>query len=222
MKFKPVISIVLFFLSCSFLAAETTTRTYLEKDENKRITHVITWEVSPNGENIIIKTDKNNTQSQQVISGDIHGQTLSWTYESEQERSNITAVRTGKTIRMTGTRWGKKVDKSFDLDDYPWNQPFQLGVERFVRQDGGKSFKFWTIGTTGPGDMKIARFEASKKRTEDIVINGKIEKTLCYKITFTSFIYSMFWHGYYWYRVSDGFFLRYKGKSASSSSEYVQ
>ena len=60
--------------------------------------------------------------------------------------------------------------------------------------------------------MKITRFKLKKKRIDTISINGKEVEAVYITVSLTGLL-SIFWTGKYWYRKSDGVFLRYKGKS---------
>ncbi|MGD2086735.1 MAG: hypothetical protein PVH61_11160 [Candidatus Aminicenantes bacterium] len=187
------------------------TRIYEEKTKGQLTTHRFDIETTPSGYTVNLKSEIGDTIIKQTFELDTRLSTRTWAYENSKENRKITAFREGNKIFLTGQTRGEPIEKTFKINELPWNQTFNIGLERFV-VSSEKSTIFWSIGTRGPGNMKITRFKVKKKKIEPITIKGKEVEAVYITISLTGLL-SIFWTGKYWYRKSDGVFLRYKGKS---------
>ncbi len=199
------------FVPAAHLNGKTMTRVYEEKSKNSLIVHRFIIEESPSGYSIDLQSEKNGLRIKQKYEVDKNLAAVSWNYEEPHKNTNVTAARKGNRVYLSGTEGGKPIAKTFEIDELPWNQTFNIGLEHFARSPE-KSMKFWSIGTSGPGNMKITTFKVKKKKTETITVNGKAVEAVHLRMSLTG-ILSIFWSGSYWYRKSDGKFVRYEGKS---------
>jgi len=186
------------------------TRVYEEKIQDQATTHRFDIETTPLGGSVNLQSEKGDTVIKQTFAVDPHLSTRTWAYENSKESTKITASREGNKIFLKGQTRGKPIEKTFKINELSWNQTFNLGLEQFALSPE-KSMIFWAIGTKGPGNMKITRFKVKKKGIETISINGKKVEAVYITISLTGLL-SVFWTGNYWYRKSDGVFLRYQGK----------
>jgi hypothetical protein len=145
--------------------------------------------------------------------------TLAWTFENPGDNTKVSASREGNKIFLKGQSRGESIEKTFKINQLPWNQTFNIGLERFTLTPE-KSMLFWAIGTKGPGNMKITRFKVKKKKIETITLKDNEIEAIHVTISLTG-ILSIFWTGKYWYRKSDGVFLRYKGKNGPGTGVSV-
>ena len=187
------------------------TRVYEEKSQDQPTTHRFDMETTPSGCPAHLQSVTGDTVIKQTFELDAHLATLKWAFENPKENTKITAAREGNKIFLKGQSRGKPIEKTFKINELSWNQTFNIGLEQFALSPG-KSMIFWAIGTRGPGNMKITRFKVNKKGIETITIRGKQVEAVYITISLTGLL-SIFWTGNYWYRKSDGVFLRYKGKS---------
>lgn len=187
------------------------TRVYEEKSKDQLTTHRFDIETTPTGFSVNLQSETGDTVIKQTFAVDTNLAALSWAFKNSNENTKITASREGNKIFLRGQTRGKPIEKTFKINELPWNQTFNIGLEGFVLSPE-KSMIFWSIGTKGPGNMKITRFKVKKKRIETITINDKEVEAVYITISLTGLL-SIFWTGKYWYRKSDGVFLRYKGKS---------
>jgi len=186
------------------------TRVYEEKTQDQLTTHRFDMEATPSGYSINLQSETGDTVIKQTFAVDTNLAALSWVFENPGENTKVTASREGNKIFLKGQTRGKPIEKTFKINELSWNQTFNIGLERFALSPE-KSMVFWSIGTRGPGNMKITRFKVKKKGNETIKINGKEVEAVYITISLTGLL-SVFWTGKYWYRKSDGVFLRYKGK----------
>lgn len=198
------------FVPAGRLNGKTMTRVYEERSKNSLIVHRFLIEKTSSGYSIDLQSEKNGLKIKQKYEVDKNLATISWNYEEPHKKTNVTAKRKGNRIYLSGMDRGKPIEKTFKIDELPWNQTFNIGLEHFALAPE-KSMKFWSIGTSGPGNMKITTFKVKKKKTETITVNGKAVEALHMRMSLTGLL-SIFWSGSYWYRKSDGRFVRYKGK----------
>jgi hypothetical protein len=104
------------------------------------------------------------------------------------------------------------VKKTYIVDSLPWRQQFPLDLEMFVKPDQ-ESALFWSIGTNGPADMKIAKFVAMKKENDVVRVNGSYVSATRVHITFAGAL-SIVWKADAWHRDDDGKFVRFNSGAA--------
>jgi hypothetical protein len=199
------------FVPAGCLKGMTMTRVYEERSKNSLIVHRFIIEESSSGYSIDLQSEKNGLWIKQKYEVEKNLATLSWNYEESNKNTNITAIRKGNQIYLSGMDRGKPINKIFKINELSWNQTFNIGLEHFALAPE-KSMKFWSIGTSGPGNMKITTFKVKKKKIETISVNGKTVEAVHLRMSLTGLL-SIFWSGSYWYRKSDGRFVRYQGKS---------
>ena len=136
-------------------------------------------------------------------------ETLEWKYFNQKKNINVAAVRKGNKIFLTGTFGNKKNNKKeVCIDERKWQQVYQLGLMSFaVKEPIGKSIEFWSLNPDEPESAMV--LAATNESRETINLNGKKIKTARLKIGLAGFL-SVFWTGDYWFRLSDGYFVKAK------------
>ncbi|MCP5103014.1 MAG: hypothetical protein GY950_06535 [bacterium] len=212
MKTKKIALILIVILMTVYLpGAEPAHRVYEEKEGQQLNTHRFTVETAASGYSIGLASEIKGVPVRQTFQLDSGLGTLSWSYENPKTKTKVTARRKGDKIYLSGTDDGDPVEKTFKVSDLPWNQTFNIGLEQFALSSQ-ESMRFWAIGTSGPGNMKITKFKVKRKKIETITLRGEAVKAVYLTISLSG-ILSLFWTGNYWYRKSDGRFLRYRGKN---------
>lgn len=145
---------------------------------------------------------------------------LHWQYREKGKQIEISGNRKGNSIYLTGHFRDKTVIKTENIDDSPWYQELPVILKELLRTVPLNSISFWAVGTDDPGAMKTVKFTASKKDTDIITVNTKIEDAIHIVISFTG-IMSKVWHCDSWFRKDDGLFLVYKGKNSLLSPTVV-
>ena len=191
------------------LASETLT--YREVEGGMVTTHVISILPGEPGCAVELETRREGGTVRQTFKTAADCSTLEWTFSDPARRMELAAAVRGQEIVLSGSFQGRKIDKRFAAAGPPWNQLFQMGLGPFVRS-GKKGMSFRSIGTQGPGELKIGKMSVTRKGEETIEIGGKPVAAVHVRISLSG-ILSMFWHGDYWYRQGDGRFLRYRGKN---------
>ena len=210
MKKNQAIAVFCFLLlAMAPLAAETLT--YREVESGMVTTHVISIRPGEPGYIVELETKREGGSVRQTFKTAADYSTLAWTFSDPVRRMELAAAVRGEKIILSGSFQGKKIDKRFDAAGPPWNQFFQMGLGPFVLS-GKKGMSFRSIGTQGPGELKIGKFSVTRKAAEPIELAGKTIAAVHLRISLSGLL-SVFWHGDYWYRPGDGRFLRYRGKN---------
>jgi len=201
----------LFWLS-STLNAETLT--YSEVDGEIRVTHTVV--ITPAAPGYRLELQSRHAGGGMVrqtfrVAADLS--TLAWTFSDPGRQMELDARRLGNDIILSGSFRGSKVQEKFSAAGPPWNQLFQMGLPPFVRS-GKNSHQFRSIGTQGPGELKIGKFTVTRSGEEKVILADHAVAAVRLRIALSGLL-SVFWHGDYWYRKGDGRFLRYRGKNRS-------
>ena len=212
-----VLTILLLSAGIPSLAAADSlplgTLTYRETEGNDVTTHVIRIQAAEDGFRVELSSSRpagTVRQSFRVASDLV---SRAWTFSDPARAMELDASVVDGRIALSGSFRGKKVDKRFAADGPPWNQLFQMGLGPFALS-GKEETSFRSIGTQGPGELKIGKMSVTRKGEEEIVLDGQKVAAVRLRISLSGLL-SIFWHGDYWYRRSDGLFLRYRGKNRS-------
>jgi hypothetical protein len=213
-KIRMVRCSVLFSVMLLYLAASLSpeTLTYREVEGGAVTIHALS--ILPEGPGYRVELNSSRGRSSTVrqsfrTAADLT--TLAWTFSDPGRQMELAAGIEGELIVLRGVFQGKKIEKKFTAEGPPWNQLFQMGLGSFVRAEN-KSFQFRSIGTQGPGEMKIGKFTVTRQDDEKINLGGKEITAVHLRIALSGLL-SIFWHGDYWFRHGDGRFLRYSGKN---------
>ncbi len=138
----------------------------------------------------------------------------SWHYSRPSDNTDLTAVKDGDYIKLSGTFKGKLQEKAFKIGDGLWYQMMDMAMPAFIASDE-KQIVFYSIGTgNNRGAMGLGEFAAEKAGEEIVDVDGK--KYDCVKITFVLTAFSWAWTGLYWYDKKTGQLVKSgeKGKNA--------
>lgn len=147
-----------------------------------------------------------------ILHGIFKDQNLKIYYDSKENVKKYTVEVNGTTStfeRKNNTITSKGISE--EIDNKPW---YQMGNIRntFINSDKSKE-EFWFISSnfhekmTEKKKIPLIRMVMKKEKKETIIINGKNIDTIHVRVTFPDFR-SLFWHGDYWYRLSDGVMVR--------------
>jgi hypothetical protein len=187
---------------------------YREMEGNSTTTHILVITPTPPGYRIELTSSREPGETVRqtfLTAADLI--TWAWTFSDPSRQMELAAAIDGEAIILRGSVRGKKVEKKFATAGPPWNQLFQMGLGPFALGEGG-SWQFRSIGTQGPGELKIGKFTVKRQETAKIILSGKELSAIRLRISLSGLL-SIFWHGDYWFRLRDGRFLRYRGKNRS-------
>lgn len=221
---KRIKLILLLGLMVSGWTAAAEYLEYHEKTGEKTTVHAFIIEKDSGGYRIQLTSTFPDKIYNQVFYVDRSLKSTAWEFEDRQKNTKVSARLADDEVRFEGIHRGRKFSRGLKVRGDFWNQTFNLGLRDFVI-NGRKKMKFCAIGVSGPGEMKMGKFTVTREGTEKTMVNGEHVDSVRIKITLSGML-SMFWHGDYWYRKTDGRFLKYRGKNAPrqpvSESQLVQ
>ena len=136
------------------------------------------------------------------------------TWEMHSPDTDLCGRRTGNAIRLEGVVAGKHVKKQFSVDGLPWYQPLTYCLRALVTS-GRRETAFWMIRLD---TFRPVKLKAVKKDVQQLIIDGTHVEAQRVRVCPVG-ILSPFWHGDYWYRLSDGLFLKYHGRNGPPGSD---
>jgi hypothetical protein len=185
------------------LPAPALTLVYTERAGSETTRHTFAIEPSGGGFTIEVSSEREGRLVIfQHLETDPGFSVLSWRWVEEAEATDVTAVRDGSSISLTGRRHDAKIARRFTVGDDPWYQLFPHGLESLALAGRG-SAKFWAIGTTGISAMRIGSFRAVVAGAEQAEWGGARVPAIRVHVTLAG-IGSILWFGDYWYRPADG------------------
>ncbi len=195
------------------------TLTYRETEGGAVTTHVIRIQEAEDGFLVELSSERPAGAVRQTFRVAADLSTRAWTFSDPARSMELSASVLDGRIVLSGSFKGKKVDKRFDAGGPPWNQLFQMGLGPFARS-GKEGASFRSIGTQGPGELKIGKMSVTRRGEEEIELNGQKVTSVHLRISLSGLL-AIFWHGDYWYRQSDGLFLHYRGKNRKGGPSAV-
>ncbi len=200
------------------LGAETLT--YRETVGGKTQTHRYVLTPRPEGFEIELTRGAGTAEIVDWCQTDETLATLRWRHENPREKTAVAAERTGDSIRLSGVHAGREIAREFRIDGAPWKQLFSVDFASFIDL-GTTRGRFWSIGTAGIGEMKIASFTVELKEGRGISVGGKPVQAVRLHVS-PAGLRSAFWHGDYWLRKPDGRYLKYVGKVGLFAGDLVK
>lgn len=151
-----------------------------------------------------IKTELNSEVDQTEMSPSFA--TNSWKIEDQQQQTKLQVERKQDRLKLSGIFAGKPIDRQKKIDEAPWFQTLSISLRPFVASNN-ETIEFWAIR---PDTLGVHKLKALKKGTEELDIHGQEVKATKLQIRLAG-IGALFWKAHYWFRSSDGLFLRYVG-----------
>ena len=133
------------------------------------------------------------------------GETLEWKMKGPEV--DIRAVRHGRSLVIQGTRQGKAYEHKQAVGELPWRQPLSFSLRPLL--DGKRTdCRFWMIH---PESLKVHKLFAESGPSESVSIKGREYAARRIDVSLNRWTRS-FWKASYWFRASDGLFLRFEGR----------
>ncbi len=132
------------------------------------------------------------------------GTTRKWTVE--RPGTKVVCEREGGHIVVAGTVDGKPYRETIELGETPWLQPLSLAL-RVQATDGPKERVFWMLR---PDTFESIKLKATAQGDESITVDGAAVAVHRVRVG-TPGTFTGLWYSLYWFRASDGVFVRYEG-----------
>jgi hypothetical protein len=122
------------------------------------------------------------------------------------EELHVVVERSGDELTLSGTHKGKSLRNTLHLNGHPWLQSMSLSLGQFVLSGASEiTYSIFRIDK-----MKLCTLQAQITGTHELVVNGIPQLATEVQVSATG-ILAKLWHCTYWFRSSDGLFLRYHG-----------
>lgn len=129
-----------------------------------------------------------------------------WRYTRQEDKTELSSVREGDVIHITGTFKGKAHDKKLKIGEGLWYQLMDQAMPAFIHSVQ-EEILFYSIGTgNNRGAMGLGEFAAKKLEEETVEIEGVTYN--CVKISFVLTMFSWAWTGIYWYDKETGIMIQ--------------
>jgi hypothetical protein len=116
------------------------------------------------------------------------------------------AERRGESIRVAGRIRGRQVDRSCRIDNAPWLCLVELCLGRRMLDAAAPPFAFWVLDAATGEPHKLSAQRAGREMLD--TPRGPVEAV---RVRFTvAGVSPLFWNASWWFRASDGLFLRYE------------
>ena len=135
-----------------------------------------------------------------------NGTTQKFTHKNSANNVDLIAIKDGRNIILKGTSGEKIIDTVIKLDEKTWKQSMSYSLSGFAFGDKEK-IEYWIVRLD---KFKGEKMQAEKADAEEITVSGKQYHAIKVKISAAG-LRSKFWAGHYWFRISDGLFLKYEG-----------
>lgn len=137
-------------------------------------------------------------------------------YEELAGPGRVEVNRKGDTISLSGQAGNKDISLCETVDDTDWYGSVLL-LKDFVLS-GQESRLFYV---TKPEDERLVKLKAIREAEESVTVNGHPMDTVRVRFTMPDFR-SMFWSSTYWFRASDGLFVKSDETRGGPGSPKVQ
>lgn len=173
---------------------------YQERVGNKIIP--FNWQAEENDDGVSITVFEDNKAFYNFCTPD--GNTLKWRI-TEKGRHDISAVRHGNELHISGVRNGKDYNDVITIDERPWYQPLSFSLGKFLNS-AEEETAFWVIRAD---TIEVIALTARKMGEDLLHIENKDVVSQKVEVRAEGF-FSKFWSANYWYRKGDNLFLRYQ------------
>lgn len=181
-----------------------TEKIFIYKETTGKTSITSKWSVISRDEGYSIIAESPNEYHHVLCTQD-HA-TISWEFKNTGLGTELLAKRDGNRLIVNGRFKKKEINTEYKIDHLPWFEFIEVALSGFVQSEEEK-IEFWIIQ---PNNLKLYQMVAIKQKTETLNLNGQDVEALRIKVTLPGFS-SLFWSAQYWFRKSDGVYLRYEG-----------
>ena len=153
------------------------------------------------------------TVHSRLSDGDLHNvemdtsrATFRYDYESPERKTAYSATREGNEIILQGTLKGQPLSRRLPIDSHPWFQAMEWSLQPFVVSGSSQPLVFWVLQ---PFEGHVYLMQAREEKAEEVPVDGQTLEAMRVRVSPRG-ILSAVWSSLYWFRPSDGAFLRYE------------
>jgi hypothetical protein len=189
------------FLLCLGPAGGQNRLVYREQT-GSRVALVDVWE-EQEGEDLLLRTVMSYGESYDILNSPDMA-TLSFSYGNTAENTFYSVHREGDSIRMEGTLRGKPFSRLSRIDSHPLYESVERSLQGFAISGSTRTLDFWMVL---PTEAQVFQMVARREGRDRVEVAGESVDAERVKVTLPG-IGAILWSSLYWYRPSDGTFLR--------------
>lgn len=133
------------------------------------------------------------------------GETLHWSI-SKEDKTKVHISRVEGTLTIRQDKDGQHSITRREIDEQPWFQPLSYSLQTFLRSSD-KVVYFWSVRND---TLDVVYLKATKLGEDTVRLEDGEVPAMKVEIRMAGFL-APFWHGTYWYRLSDLLFLQFMG-----------
>jgi hypothetical protein len=161
------------------------------------------------------ETLADGSQINSVLSdGDVHrvqlddtNATMSYRFASPVRRTAYLARREGDELVLNGTFKGAELSRRIPINANPWYESMEWSLADYALSGSTQPLLFWVVN---PFEAQGYEMQAIGEGPENIADNGQSVPALRVRVRPAGLL-ALFWSTLYWFRPTDGRFLRYEG-----------
>jgi len=155
------------------------------------------------GEDLLLRTVMSYGESYEILN-DSDMATLSFSYGNTAENTFYTARREGDSIRMEGTLRGRTFSRLSRVDPHPLYESVERSLQGFAISGSTQTLDFWMVL---PTEAQVFQMVARREGLDRVQVAGAAVSAERVKVSLPG-IAALLWSSLYWFRPSDGTFLR--------------
>lgn len=197
------------FLSNIHVVAAKETESHMYLKTIGKTSERVFWSVEKSDTFEMLYSTKHETS---VTKTDAEMATTHWNKISSIQNTELSALRNMEEIHIKGIFKGEPVDRKVIIDHAPWYQATSWSLRNFILSEE-QSREFWMLRTTTLKPYKVL----VTKIGEETLADTEQTQTIKAELRIQGLL-SHFWKSNYWFRKSDGVFLRFEGASGPPGS----
>jgi hypothetical protein len=201
MRMTSLIVCILTFVAGQSIAQ--TTNTYRDMTAGKET--IARIQEVPIAHGLIIRSVLSNGDYYEVEYGDSNT-TVRYRVQSPNRKIDYTARRVGNIITFEGTLGGKQISRKQQVDNRPWFETIETSLSAFALSGSRTPLLFWIVQ---PWEGKAYLMQAIGEGEETVTAGAVRMKAMRLRVRASGF-FSRFWSSLYWYRSTDGLYVRYE------------
>ena len=178
--------------------------TYRERTAGADIMVHMEEDIVPHG--LIIRSSMSDGDYHEV-EYDATEATVKYRVVSPSRKTAYSALRKGNVIDVSGVLAGKPFSRTLQIDSHPWYETMEVSLSHYALGGVQQPLLFWVVQ---PWDANAYLMQAKVEPEQMISVDEARLHAMPVLVSAAGFL-SLFWSTLYWYRSTDGLYVRYEG-----------
>jgi hypothetical protein len=189
------------FLLCLLTAGAQNKLIYREQT-GPRTARIEVWE-ERQADSFLLRTVISYGESYSILNNEDMS-TISFSYGNKEQNTSYAVLRDGDEIRIEGVLKGRPFARVSRIDARPLYESVERSLQGFAISGSSQALDFWIVL---PTEALVFQLTAHREGLETVEVDGKQVDAQKVKVSLPG-IASILWYSLYWYRPTDGTFLR--------------